>query len=584
MSPNPSSTTPTARRSSPTVEKTKVPTEPRKPRSQNSTVTSTTPASTSYPRVHQRPGLVPTPVVGWPTAASAGHMTATGHMATGHMGTQWPYAYLGSTPMIQHQRPMYTYQPAHYVQIAQGAANAAAASERLRSGSDSYNHYQNPPLPGEKLSKTNLYIRGLHASTTDEDLVAMCKQYGNIISTKAILDKDVNNKCKGGCKGYGFVDYDNPISAQRAVAALQAKGIQAQMARQQEQDPTNLYLSNLPKHLDEQQLQQLLTQYGNVISTRILRDNNGMSKGVGFARLESKENCQAVIDKLHGQYLAGSTESLLCKFADGGPKKNKNGEDSPGWTNRQDMNYVSYDMVRRSPVSTSQALSTGGTQPSPRVTPVMPGQMAMATQAMATPHMQAYSIASGGVNWVQPGQAYNIAVSPHQLPVSPSPVDQQSALATQQHMQQQQQQQQQSHQAVMPQLAAQMSHMHLHAGAAGQQYVGVQTIAGYQPQANTWQMSQPHPQAVSHEHVSEASVIMTASEVDSAYSHSMHAAAAQQASAAAAHQQQLHQQSVIEHYGSPDQDPNAAAAAAAAAAHAQQPRVVYAPAQYAAAR
>ena len=31
--------------------------------------------------------------------------------------------------------------------------------------------------------------------------------------------------------GYGFVDFDNPSSAQRAVASLQGKGMQAQMAK-----------------------------------------------------------------------------------------------------------------------------------------------------------------------------------------------------------------------------------------------------------------------------------------------------------------------------------------------------------------
>lgn len=31
--------------------------------------------------------------------------------------------------------------------------------------------------------------------------------------------------------GYGFVDFESPFAAQRAVAALQSKGIQAQMAR-----------------------------------------------------------------------------------------------------------------------------------------------------------------------------------------------------------------------------------------------------------------------------------------------------------------------------------------------------------------
>ena len=36
---------------------------------------------------------------------------------------------------------------------------------------------------------------------------------------------------KTGCLGYGFVDFDSPTSAQRAVVALQTKGVQAQMAK-----------------------------------------------------------------------------------------------------------------------------------------------------------------------------------------------------------------------------------------------------------------------------------------------------------------------------------------------------------------
>ncbi|KAL0151241.1 hypothetical protein M9458_053432, partial [Cirrhinus mrigala] len=52
---------------------------------------------------------------------------------------------------------------------------------------------------------------------------------------------------------------------------------------QQEQDPTNLYISNLPVSMDEQELEAMLKSFGQVISTRILRDANGTSRGVGFA-------------------------------------------------------------------------------------------------------------------------------------------------------------------------------------------------------------------------------------------------------------------------------------------------------------
>lgn len=56
------------------------------------------------------------------------------------------------------------------------------------------------------------------------------------------------------------------------------------LMQQQEQDPTNLYISNLPLSMDEQELESMLKPFSQVISTRILRDANGASRGVGFAR------------------------------------------------------------------------------------------------------------------------------------------------------------------------------------------------------------------------------------------------------------------------------------------------------------
>ncbi|MEQ2220022.1 RNA-binding motif, single-stranded-interacting protein 1 [Ilyodon furcidens] len=188
----------------------------------------------------------------------------------------------------------------------------------------------------EPLSKTNLYIRGLSPSTTDHDLVKLCQPYGKIVSTKAILDKTTNK-----CKGYGFVDFDSPAAAQKAVAALKTSGVQVQMAKQQEQDPTNLYISNLPLSMDEQELENMLKHFGQIISTRILRDPSGVSRGVGFARMESTEKCEAVISHFNGKFIKtpacapGPSEPLLCKFADGGQKKrqshHKFGQNGRAW-------------------------------------------------------------------------------------------------------------------------------------------------------------------------------------------------------------------------------------------------------------
>lgn len=58
--------------------------------------------------------------------------------------------------------------------------------------------------------------------------------------------------------------------------------------QQQEQDPTNLYISNLPLSVDEKELEKMLQPFGQVVSTRILRDYSGNSRGVGFARCVTK--------------------------------------------------------------------------------------------------------------------------------------------------------------------------------------------------------------------------------------------------------------------------------------------------------
>uniref|UniRef100_A0A8D0A4C4 RNA binding motif single stranded interacting protein 1 n=1 Tax=Sander lucioperca TaxID=283035 RepID=A0A8D0A4C4_SANLU len=214
--------------------------------------------------------------------------------------------------------------------------SVASSSHPMAPPSPSNNSSSSSTTGWDQLSKTNLYIRGLSPSTTDHDLVKLCQPYGKIVSTKAILDKTTNK-----CKGYGFVDFDSPAAAQKAVAALKTTGVQAQMAKQQEQDPTNLYISNLPMSMDEQELENMLKHFGQVISTRILRDSSGGSRGVGFARMESTEKCDAVISHFNGKFIktpAGvpaPSEPLLCKFADGGQKKrqsqNKFALNGRGW-------------------------------------------------------------------------------------------------------------------------------------------------------------------------------------------------------------------------------------------------------------
>ena len=202
----------------------------------------------------------------------------------------------------------------------------SAVGESMNSDSfmspDEYDDHDEIPLhgddlSGEKLSKTNLYIRGLSPDFNDRKLFDLCKRFGQIVSTKAIMHKQ-----SLVCKGYGFVDFSTEEEAKKAVIELQQEGIPAQMARQQEQDLTNIYISNLPKGFDEKKLEEVFQNLGTVVSTRILRDQSGNTKRVGFVRMETQEMCEKVIAQVHNKPLEGYPEcKLLCKFADAGKRR-----------------------------------------------------------------------------------------------------------------------------------------------------------------------------------------------------------------------------------------------------------------------
>lgn len=53
--------------------------------------------------------------------------------------------------------------------------------------------------------------------------------------------------------------------------------------------------------MTEQDLRQALSEFGTVISVRILRDQNKQSRGVGFARMNDRGLCQEIINQFHNK-------------------------------------------------------------------------------------------------------------------------------------------------------------------------------------------------------------------------------------------------------------------------------------------
>ncbi|XP_041365285.1 RNA-binding motif, single-stranded-interacting protein 3-like isoform X2 [Gigantopelta aegis] len=317
-------------------------------------------------------------------------MSPTANLATSgypnHQGS-WNTTSYYLNPGVQYSSP----HPAAYGSYSHSQSSFPTRNMPAASPNTTSSQSSNQSLSGESLSKTNLYIRGLNPNTTDKDLVTLCQQFGKITSTKAIIDQTTNK-----CKGYGFVDFESPQAADLAVHTLQSQGIQAQMAKQQEQDPTNLYVANLPIYFTEKNLENMFKDYGTVISTRILRKPDGVSRGVGFARMESREKCNQIIDAFNSKVLPGCAEPLLVKLADSGNKKKTQFQQARLFGERGDL-QLSYDP------QTLQTNLTGSYMPYSLATPaLLPTGLMPRYSSVATTPVTTYQMSTNPAGWMHP--------------------------------------------------------------------------------------------------------------------------------------------------------------------------------------
>ncbi|KAJ1934912.1 hypothetical protein FBU59_005542, partial [Linderina macrospora] len=171
----------------------------------------------------------------------------------------------------------------------------------------------------------NVYVRNLPEECGDEALREMCAVYGDIESFKSIIDATTNK-----CKGYGFILYKTVEMASRAIEGLNARGYQASPAkdsmktklkRLQDKKSGNVYISNLPVTMDEEELKKLILPE-IVISAKILRDSNSnIPRGAGFARMADRETALRVIERLKGLRLPNTPGPLMPRIADSDGQK-----------------------------------------------------------------------------------------------------------------------------------------------------------------------------------------------------------------------------------------------------------------------
>lgn len=70
----------------------------------------------------------------------------------------------------------------------------------------------------QQSNQAKIYVGNLSYNTTNEDLEAHFRQYGQISEIKVIMDRET-----GRSKGFAFITFANPQSAEQALASNEAE-------------------------------------------------------------------------------------------------------------------------------------------------------------------------------------------------------------------------------------------------------------------------------------------------------------------------------------------------------------------------
>ncbi|XP_022746812.1 polyadenylate-binding protein 7-like [Durio zibethinus] len=204
-------------------------------------------------------------------------------------------------------------------------------------------------LPSPDVKYTNLYMKNLDPDITEELLQEKFSEFGKIVSL--VVAKDENE----ASRGFGFVNFDSPDDAKRAMEAMngsqfgskvlyvaraQKKAEREQILRNQFEErrkeqimkykvslssflylmqfmiitvyvfyhcvsfskfqASNVYVKNIDDDVTEEQLRQHFSQCGTITSAKIMRDDKGINKGFGFVCFSAPEEATKAVSTFHG--------------------------------------------------------------------------------------------------------------------------------------------------------------------------------------------------------------------------------------------------------------------------------------------
>ncbi|KAI4136942.1 MAG: hypothetical protein LQ341_005359 [Variospora aurantia] len=170
-------------------------------------------------------------------------------------------------------------------------------------------------------NKRALYVGGLDPRVTEDVLRQIFETTGHVQNVKIIPDKNL-----GAGLNYGFVEYDDPAAAERAMSTLNGRRVHQseikvnwayQSNNQPKEDTSNhfhIFVGDLSNEVNDEVLLQAFSAFGSVSEARVMWDmKTGRSRGYGFVAFRDREQAEKALSSMDGEWLG--SRAIRCNWA-----------------------------------------------------------------------------------------------------------------------------------------------------------------------------------------------------------------------------------------------------------------------------
>ncbi|KAI9837299.1 MAG: hypothetical protein M1819_000373 [Sarea resinae] len=169
-------------------------------------------------------------------------------------------------------------------------------------------------------NKRALYVGGLDPRVSEDVLRQIFETTGHVQSVKIIPDKN----SKGF--NYGFIEYDDPGAAERAMSTLNGRRVHQveirvnwayQSNTGSKEDTSNhfhIFVGDLSNEVNDEVLLQAFSAFGSVSEARVMWDmKTGRSRGYGFVAFRDRADAEKALSSMDGEWLG--SRAIRCNWA-----------------------------------------------------------------------------------------------------------------------------------------------------------------------------------------------------------------------------------------------------------------------------